>query len=40
MRIDFVKKTIGAALAIILFGFAPYVVAQDKPVDNMEILRQ
>jgi len=39
MRIDFVKKTIGVAIAIIMFGFAPLTVAQDKPADNMQILR-
>jgi hypothetical protein len=39
MRINFVKKTIGAALAIMSLGFTPYVMAQDKPADNMQILR-
>jgi predicted outer membrane protein len=39
MRIDFVKKTLGVAIAIIMFGFAPLTVAQDKPADNMQILR-
>jgi hypothetical protein len=39
MRIDFVKKTISAAMAIVLFGFAPLSLAQDKPADNMQILR-
>src|SRR6266545_6856820 len=39
MRLDLVKKTLGAGLAIMLFGFAPYSVAQDKPADNMQILR-
>ncbi len=39
MRIDFVKKTIGVAMAIMLFGFAPLGFAQDKPADNMQILR-
>jgi hypothetical protein len=35
-----VKKTIGAAvMAVMLFGFAPLSVAQDKPADNMQILR-
>jgi predicted outer membrane protein len=39
MRIDFEKKTMGVVVAIILFGFVPYAVAQDKPADNMQILR-
>src|SRR6266498_3232134 len=39
MRLDLVKKTIGAALAIMMFGFAPLSAAQDKPADNMQILR-
>ena len=39
MRINIVKKTIGAAVAVILFGFAPLGLAQDKPADNMQILR-
>jgi len=40
MRIDLLNKVLGAALAIILFGFTPYLVAQDKPADNMQILRE
>jgi CHASE3 domain sensor protein len=39
MRIDFVKKIFGMAMAIMLFSFAPLNAAQDKPADNMEILR-
>ena len=39
MRIDFLTRTIGVAIAIIMFGFAPLTVAQDKPADNMQILR-
>ena len=39
MKIDLLNKALGAALAIILFGFVPYSVAQDKPADNMQILR-
>ena len=39
MRIDFVKKTLGIAMAMMLFSFAPLNAAQDKPADNMEILR-
>jgi hypothetical protein len=33
------KKSIGVAIAIMLFGFAPLSFAQDKPADNMQILR-
>ena len=40
MRIDLVKKTIGIAMAIMMFGFAPLNAAQDKPADNMQILRE
>jgi len=36
---QFVKKSIGVALAITLLGFAPLAMAQDKPADNMQILR-
>src|SRR5512145_2443154 len=40
MKFNLVKKTIGAAvMAVMLFGFAPLSVAQDKPADNMQILR-
>ena len=39
MRIDFVKKTIGVAMVIMLCGFPALSVAQDKPADNMQILR-
>jgi hypothetical protein len=39
MRMDFVKRTIGIAMAIMLLGFAPVRAAQDKPADNMQILR-
>ena len=39
MRIDFVKRTMGMAMAVMLFGFAPLNAAQDKPADNMQILR-
>jgi hypothetical protein len=39
MRIDMLNKAAGAVVAIILFGFVPYSVAQDKPADNMQILR-
>src|SRR6266498_5795637 len=39
MRLDLVKKTLGIAVAIVFFGFTPLSVAQDKPADNMQILR-
>ena len=39
MRIDVLNKAVGAAVAIILFGFVPYSMAQDKAADNMQILR-
>jgi Skp family chaperone for outer membrane proteins len=40
MRIDFVKKLIGVAVAIMLMGLpALGLAAQDKPADNMQILR-
>jgi hypothetical protein len=40
MRIDFVRKTLGAVIVMALFGFAPPALAQDKPADNMQILRE
>jgi len=40
MTINFLNKTIGAAMAIMLFSFAPLNAAQDKPADNMQILRE
>ena len=40
MRMDFMKKTLGIAVAIVLFGFAQVGAAQDKPADNMQILRE
>jgi predicted outer membrane protein len=33
------KKITGAVLVVALFGFTPIVTAQDKPADNMQILR-
>ena len=39
MRMNLVKKTIGVAMAVMLFGFAPLSFAQDKRADNMDILR-
>ncbi|MGN6731696.1 MAG: hypothetical protein ACTHMB_06940 [Candidatus Binatia bacterium] len=34
-----IKKITGAVLVVALFGFTPIVMAQDKPADNMQILR-
>lgn len=39
MRMDFVKKTMGVVMAIMLLGVAAQSVAQDKRADNMQILR-
>lgn len=40
MRINFLKKTIGVAVVIILMGLPSLgFAAQDKPADNMQILR-
>ncbi|HTM07859.1 MAG TPA: hypothetical protein VL754_05670 [Verrucomicrobiae bacterium] len=39
MRIDFMIKIMSLAFAAILLGVAGYSAAQDKPADNMEILR-
>ena len=39
MRMELVKKTIGVAMAVMLFGFAPLSFAQGKRADNMDILR-
>jgi hypothetical protein len=36
---DLVKRAFGVALAVMLFGYAPLILAQDKPADNMQILR-
>ena len=33
-------RVLGAALALVLAGFAPVTSAQDKPADNMQILRE
>ncbi len=40
MRIDLLNKVLGGTAAVILFSFTPYLVAQDKPADNMQILRE
>jgi hypothetical protein len=39
MTREFVKRLMGVAMAILMFGLAPHGVAQDKPADNMQILR-
>jgi hypothetical protein len=39
MRLHLVTNTIGAALVVTMFAFAPLVSAQDKPADDMQILR-
>jgi hypothetical protein len=39
MRSDFMRKMTGVVLGIILSGSVPYSLAQDKPADNMQILR-
>jgi len=39
MRSNFLKKTIGVAAMVMLSGYAPLAMAQDKPADNMQILR-
>jgi hypothetical protein len=39
MRTYFALRAIGAAIVIMLLGFTPVGAAQDKPADNMQILR-
>ena len=39
MRMDLVRRTMAAAIVMLLFGVAPLRAAQDKPADNMQILR-
>ena len=39
MRIAVLTKTLGVALALLMLGLAPLGVAQEKPADNMQILR-
>ena len=39
MRTTFGKKIVGLITVILLVGFTPPVIAQDKPADNMQILR-
>jgi hypothetical protein len=38
MRLDIAKKST-VAIAVITLAFAPLILAQDKPADNMQILR-
>ena len=40
MTRGFATTIIGAALVSMLFGYAPLGIAQDKPADNMQILRE
>jgi predicted outer membrane protein len=39
MRSDAVKRTLSGVLALLMFGLAPLSVAQEKPADKMQILR-
>jgi hypothetical protein len=39
MNMDFLKKLFAAAAMAAVFAFAPFGAAQDKPADNMQILR-
>jgi hypothetical protein len=39
MRLYLLKKTIGGFAILALFAFAPVALAQEKPADNMQILR-
>ena len=40
MTRGFATRIIGTALVSMLFGYAPLGIAQDKPADNMQILRE
>ena len=40
MKVVFAKKTIRLVLVVMMFGYSPLALAQDKPADNMEILRE
>jgi len=40
MRIDFIKKTIGVAIVIMLCGFPALSLAQDKSTNNLEIMHE
>jgi hypothetical protein len=39
MRRDFVRRIISGGFVVTTLGFVPHLMAQDKPADNMEILR-
>jgi len=39
MRMDFIFKLMGIAAAALLLGFIGFAAAEDKPADNMQILR-
>jgi predicted outer membrane protein len=39
MSMNVVQRMLGGALAVLLCGLVPLSVAQDKPADNMQILR-
>src|SRR5688500_8347699 len=39
MGMNFVKRTMRIAMGVLLFGFAPQGATQDKPADNLQILR-
>jgi len=38
MTIEFAKKIIRVAVVVVLFGYGPLSMAQEKPADNMQIL--
>ena len=40
MTKDFIRKMMGVAMTTMLLGFAALSAAQDKPADNMQILRE
>ena len=39
MRRDLARRAVGIAVVLIAFGFTAAAMAQDKPADNMQILR-
>ena len=40
MRIDFIKKTIGVAIVIMLCGLPALSLAQDKSTNNLDIIHE